>query len=88
MELYCQGDLYDFVKAVEQELKTVFIVSEVEVLNAGQGDYQGETEGFSVSVKHAHGEKCVRCWVYSDTVGQDADHPQLCRRCAKVIKGE
>ncbi|MFQ9951304.1 MAG: isoleucine--tRNA ligase [Clostridium sp.] len=88
VELYCQGDLYDFVKAVEQELKTVFIVSEVEVLNAGQGDYQGETEGFSVSVKHAHGEKCVRCWVYSDTVGQDADHPQLCRRCAKVIKGE
>ena len=73
VELYCQGDLYDFVKAVEQELKTV---------------YQGETEGFSVSVKHAHGEKCVRCWVYSDTVGQDADHPQLCHRCAKVIKGE
>ncbi len=88
VELYCQGELYDFVKTVEQDLKTVFIVSEVEALNAGEGDYQGETEGFSVSVKHAHGEKCVRCWVYSDTVGQDAEHPQLCHRCASVVKGE
>lgn len=88
VELYCQGELYDFVKTVEQDLKTVFIVSEVEALNAGEGDYQGETEGFSVSVKHAHGEKCVRCWVYSGTVGQDAEHPQLCHRCASVVKGE
>lgn len=88
VELYCQGELYDFVKSVEQEIKTVFIVSEVEVLNQGKGDVVGETEGFSVSVKHAHGEKCVRCWVYSETVGKDEEHPELCHRCASVIKGE
>lgn len=88
VELYCQGELYNFVKSVEQELKTVFIVSEVEVVGEGQGDVHGEMDGFSITVKHAQGEKCVRCWVYSETVGQDAEHPDLCHRCAAVIKGE
>ena len=55
VELYCQGELYNFVKSVEQELKTVFIVSEVEVLGEGQGDVHGEMDGFSITVKHAQG---------------------------------
>ena len=28
-----------------------------------------------------------RCWNYSTRVGQDASHPQLCERCAPVIRG-
>ena len=40
--LYCGGELYDFVKSVEEELKTVFIVSRVDVVKGGEGAIQGE----------------------------------------------
>lgn len=28
-----------------------------------------------------------RCWNYSTQVGHDAEHAQLCERCAPVIRG-
>jgi len=84
--LYCGGELYDFVKSVEEELKTVFIVSHVDVIKGGEGAIQGEVEGFSVTVSKAGGEKCERCWVYSDTVGADPEHPTLCARCAAIVR--
>ncbi len=84
--LYCGGELYDFVKSVEEELKTVFIVSHVDVIKGGEGAIQGEVEGFSVTVGKAGGQKCERCWVYSDTVGADPEHPTLCARCAAIVR--
>ena len=30
---------------------------------------------------------CGRCWNYSTRVGHDAEHAQLCERCAPVIRG-
>ena len=84
--MYCGGELYDFVKSVEEELKTVFIVSRVDVVKGGEGAIQGEVEGFSVTVGKAGGEKCERCWVYSDTVGTDPEHPTLCARCAAIVR--
>ena len=39
VQLFCQGELYDFVKSVENELATVFIVSQVEVINGGKGNF-------------------------------------------------
>lgn len=40
----------------------------------------------TVLVEKADGEKCDRCWTISETVGNDADHPALCSRCADVVK--
>jgi isoleucyl-tRNA synthetase len=40
----------------------------------------------NVLVEKHPGEKCERCWVASDTVGEDHDHPELCTRCATVVK--
>ncbi|WP_130859816.1 isoleucine--tRNA ligase [Gracilibacillus phocaeensis] len=40
----------------------------------------------AVSIAKHTGETCERCWVVSDTVGTDPDHPTLCARCAKVVK--
>lgn len=86
VQLYCTGELYDFVKSVEDELQTVLIVSGVEVLSEGAGTFKGEDlPELSVTVQHAHGEKCARCWCYSDTVGSDSEHPDICARCAKVL---
>jgi isoleucyl-tRNA synthetase len=32
-------------------------------------------------------EKCQRCWNYWPTVGDCAEHPDLCGRCVEVISG-
>jgi len=32
-------------------------------------------------VEKAKGEKCERCWMYSETVGQNSEYPTLCERC-------
>jgi isoleucyl-tRNA synthetase len=86
VRLYCTGELYDFLKPVESELKTILIVSGVEVCSEGSGAFQGEElSSLSVTVVHAHGKKCARCWCYSDTVGSDPEHPDICDRCARVL---
>jgi isoleucyl-tRNA synthetase len=86
VQLFCEGELYDFVKSVESELATVFITSQVEVVNGTGGSFSGsEVEGLSVTVLPAQGEKCGRCWSYSDTVGSDPNHADCCARCAAVL---
>lgn len=49
---------------------------------AGQGT---AFPGLTVEVSEAKGEKCERCWMHSTQVGQDANHPTLCPRCAAVV---
>ena len=76
--LKCSGEQYDFLKSVEKELAASFIVSAVEIENNG-------AEQLEVEVLHADGEKCERCWMYSDTVGKNEKHKTLCARCAAVL---
>ena len=83
--LHCGGELYDFAKSVESELPAVFIVSGVTVEPGGKGSFTGDVEGLSVTVSHARGHKCARCWTYSETVGADAAHPDLCERCSRIV---
>ena len=87
VELHCTGELYEFVKSAESGLPAVLIVSQVAVRNDEDGAYRGEAlPGLSVTVSRAEGEKCARCWAYSDTVGKDPEHPDVCERCARVLK--
>ncbi len=83
--LYADGELHDFLKSVEGALPEIFITSAVKVEN-GEGEVKGDVAGLSVTVGKAEGEKCERCWKYSDTVGSDAEHPTLCACCAQVMK--
>ena len=71
--LGCEGELYDFLKSVEKELTTAFIVSAVEIVNTPSGDFAGDVEGLKVTISKADGEKCERCWTFSNTVGQDIE---------------
>lgn len=86
--LYAQGELYDFIRSVEKELPTVFIVSQLTVENEGEGEVKSEdVEGLSITVNHAEGDKCPRCWSWSHTVGSDSEHPEVCARCAAALRG-
>ena len=83
--LYCDGEALPFVKSVESLLPMVLIVSKVDIVAEGSGEFTGDFAGVSVSVAHAEGGKCARCWVYSDTVKEDGEHAGLCARCAAIL---
>ena len=71
-------------------LAEVFIVSDCRVSAAapaadsavGRGS---NFPGLTVEVSAAQGGKCERCWTHTPKVGEDADHPTLCPRCAAVV---
>lgn len=56
-------------------LKEFLIVSNI-ILQKGS---------YSVKAEKAKGEKCVRCWIYSEELGKDAAHPQICPKCTEAI---
>ncbi|GGN49378.1 isoleucine--tRNA ligase 1 [Oceanobacillus indicireducens] len=65
-------------------LHQYLIVSEAVI--KGEEPKAKEYRYVNVLVEVHPGEKCERCWVSSETVGQDQDHPTLCTRCASVVK--
>lgn len=74
-----EGDEYDFIKGKENLLKEIFIVSDVEIKENRRNE---DTEvSIGVKVERASGEKCERCWMYSETVGDSSEYPTLCERC-------
>ena len=75
--LYTNDDKYEQLMKDADLLATVFIVSKVEVEN----NKREEDNEIGIKVEAADGEKCERCWMYSDTVGKDHTHPTLCKRC-------
>ncbi|MGB4704048.1 MAG: isoleucine--tRNA ligase [Candidatus Saccharicenans sp.] len=75
------ASVYDLLEEFRKDLPTLFIVSEVEVQPA-------DGEELVISVAQASGQKCERCWNFSVTVGQDPEFPDVCQRCATVLRGE
>ena len=85
--LYAAGEQRVFIESVLPLLPQVMIASVVEL---GAEDERGksdtELDGLTVTVTHAEGPKCERCWSYSGDVGSDPKHPTLCARCAGVVR--
>ena len=71
--------LAGYLKALGEELRFALLVSEVSV---AKGDE------LTVAAKVSGGEKCERCWHYTDDVGSVAAHPTLCARCAENVDGK
>jgi isoleucyl-tRNA synthetase len=69
------------------QLPGLFIVSQVELMSAGTGEFRSEVvPGLEVSVQRADGKKCDRCWNYSVHVGENLRYPTVCERCSAAIK--
>ncbi len=88
--IYASGETYAELINIQAELPNILIVSAVRVIegvtNAPDTAYFSSDKELAVEVALASGEKCERCWIYSDYVGKDTDHPTLCERCATVVK--
>jgi len=67
---------FEFLNNNKQLLMTVFIVSDLEIVKGNK----------DIQVVIANGEKCERCWMYSETVGMDNENPTICKRCSEALK--
>jgi len=83
-------EIYNYLLSFKTRLNILFIVSKVEIFykekelpsNMFSGN---EVPGIKIAVEKAPGEKCERCWCYSEYVGKDKDYPTICEKCAEVI---
>lgn len=80
--IYAENGEYKFLKENEELLKTVFIISAIDIEENARKD---EIK-LGVKVQQAPGEKCERCWMYSETVGEDKENPTICHRCSEALK--
>ncbi len=67
---------FDLLSSYANELRYIFIVSQVELING---------ENFNVKVERAEGNKCERCWNYSTQVGKSERYRTACERCLEAL---
>ena len=79
-------ELCDMLKSFGDELATVLIVSQAEVVckAAPEGCFTETESGISVAVAEADGEKCDRCWMHS-TKGKKTEEGFICFRCQQIL---
>ena len=84
--VYANQDTAAFLIGCGQDLADLCIVSELAVVaGEGSGMVSEYLPGLKIAVGRAAGEKCLRCWKQSQSVGANAKHPALCARCAEVV---
>jgi len=85
------ADLLALLTAHEADLHELILVSDLTILDAVPTDAEmapgkGEPTLLIQAVPSTH-PKCVRCWNLRSSVGQSAEHPELCARCVKAVGG-
>lgn len=80
--LYVDEKEYEKFLKEKDLLTTVFIVSSLEIEKNSRKD----EEKIGIKIEQASGKKCERCWMYSESVGDDKENPTICHRCSEAIK--
>jgi isoleucyl-tRNA synthetase len=82
------ADLMEKLRPYEDQLRALFIVSSVTLVESDQLEEGLESEtlpGVKVKVTPSSDPKCERCWVHDFTVGHDETHPTICKRCMQAL---
>jgi isoleucyl-tRNA synthetase len=74
------GGALELLQKHQKDLRYLFIVSQVELGNSGEG------AGVSITITDADGTKCERCWNYSTHVGDSETFPTVCERCVAALQ--
>ncbi len=78
------ADDLPLLEANRELLATLCIVSEIQLTAAMTT--AASPDRFTAAAERSPHPKCERCWNFRPTVGQSAEHPTLCDRCASVIR--
>ena len=77
--IHADGEKYDLLASLGDDLRFVFICSQVTIVRAAEEKLE------CAPLAHA---KCERCWHVRADVGADPAHPELCGRCVANLHGE
>jgi isoleucyl-tRNA synthetase len=82
------AELLCFLQKYGTELQSIFIVSKVTLVDSISAEcWSSETiAGLKVQVAAASGDKCERCWCYSEELGSVAEHPTICPKCTAAVQ--
>jgi isoleucyl-tRNA synthetase len=80
VELIAGGESYELLSRYKDELRYLFIVSQVSLVASKK-----DADGVLVNVRPAEGLKCERCWNYSVHVGESERYPTACERCVAAL---
>ncbi|PTI42893.1 isoleucine--tRNA ligase [Staphylococcus xylosus] len=80
------NDNFDATSFLQQfaDLQQLFITSQAEVVDHVEDGIPYQYG--DIRIEHAHGEKCERCWNYSESLGSVGELNNLCPRCQEVVK--
>jgi len=79
VRLAADAELHPLLAEYVNELPGLFIVSQVELSN-------NTADGLDVKIERALGEKCERCWKYTEDVGSAPELPTVCAACAAAVR--
>ncbi|MBQ9724577.1 MAG: class I tRNA ligase family protein, partial [Neisseriaceae bacterium] len=79
VEIIAPQEIFELLQKFGEELRFAMIVSSVKV-SVGKE--------LQIAVQPSPNKKCVRCWHYTDNVGVDHNHSELCLRCANNLSGK
>lgn len=89
--LYADGDLFEQIQALQDELRFVLITSYATVKPASEKTDTAVTtdvDGLWVDAGAADKPKCGRCWHHREDVGSHSEDEDLCQRCIDNVYGE
>ncbi|MCK4575659.1 isoleucine--tRNA ligase, partial [candidate division WOR-3 bacterium] len=88
--IYCKNkQTKEFLENLDINLSEYFIVSGFNIKDyTPETTIEEEDDNIAVTVTKADGEKCVRCWIFSETVGTFSEHPTICKKCYDTLKGD
>jgi isoleucyl-tRNA synthetase len=85
--ILAKADIIHFLRSFGEELRFVFLVSHVNLLEDALIEADLFPAGVKVTVHPSNYHKCERCWHYQANVGSYKEHPTLCGRCVDNLEG-
>ncbi len=82
------SELMEKLVPYQDELRYIFIVSSVDIVELSRVENGLESEtvkGLKVKVSPSSDPKCERCWVHDSSVGDNNNHPTICKRCLNTL---
>ena len=88
LDLYVDDATQTFLDSLNTNVRQMLMVSAMDVHALSDAPSDAETFGDHVAIKvsHADGEVCSRCRMIKTDVGSDNAYPQLCARCAQIVR--
>ncbi|WP_241576107.1 isoleucine--tRNA ligase [Rosenbergiella collisarenosi] len=89
--LYAETELAQRLQALGNELRFVLLTSEAQVVESSAAPSEAvqseQLKGLRIMLGKAQGEKCPRCWHYSNDIGANPEQAQICGRCYSNVAG-